>query len=67
MFKCENKGCKHRGKNYESPVKRVLETRKKTYENVVRRGKKSITIRSEGTEIVKEISVCSVCAEKLPA
>lgn len=65
MFKCQNKGCKHRGGAYETPFRVVTETRPKTYENVIKRGKKSITIRSEGSEIVKEVSVCASCAEKM--
>lgn len=67
MFKCQAKGCNARGEKYEAPVKRVTETRKKTYENVISRGKKKFTVRSEGSEIVSEIAVCSKCAEKLPA
>lgn len=67
MFKCQNKGCKHKSSHYEAPVRVVLETRQKTYENVIRRGRKSHTVTSQGHEIVKEISVCSGCAEKLKA
>lgn len=65
MFKCQADKCKYRGKAGEAPTKVVTETRKKTYENVIVRGKKVFTVRSEGTEIVKEVHVCRSCADKI--
>jgi hypothetical protein len=61
MFKCQK--CGKQSKTYEGQTKVVLETRPKIYENVIRRGRKSFTVRSEGSEIVKEIAVGPCCAE----
>lgn len=65
MFKCEMPKCNYRGKHHEAPTRVTLVTHPKTYENVIKRGKKSITIRSEGSEIALEAAVCSGCVEKL--
>ena len=63
MYRCQS--CKKNSKPGEAQNKRVIETRKKTYENHIRKGKKVITIRSEGSEIVKEVAICSGCASKV--
>lgn len=65
MFKCQMPKCTYRGKHYETPTRVVLVTRPKAYENVISRGKKKFTVRSEGSEIALEAAVCSGCAEKL--
>lgn len=63
MYKCQS--CKGQSKAGEGQNKRIIETRRKTYENVVRRGKKSFTIKSEGSEIVREVAICTPCVSKL--
>lgn len=65
MFKCQMPKCNYRGKTYEAPTRVTLVTRPKAYENVISRGKKKFTVRSEGTEIVLEAAVCASCVEKL--
>lgn len=61
MYKCE--ACKQVQKAGTKQVKYVAETRTKTYQNVIRRGRKEHVINSEGSEIVREIPVCSPCAQ----
>lgn len=59
MFKCF--GCKKTQPQGEKQVKYITSSRKRSYENVVRRGKKSFTIKSEGWEIVSEVPLCRPC------
>lgn len=63
MFKCEM--CNSISEPKTSPIKVVLETRKKVYENQVRGRNefKPKIIISEGWEIVKEVNACKYCAE----
>lgn len=62
MFICQS--CKAQSKAGEGQTKLVTDFRKKTYENLIKRGKKTFTVKSEGFEIVKEIAVCAPCAQK---
>lgn len=62
MFRCENENCGALTSLRQPENKVVLETRQKTYENKIRRGKQKGTIlTTHGSEIVKEIRVCPQC------
>ena len=62
MFRCENKGCKEVTLARQPENKVVIETRRKEYENTIKRGKNKGSIKhSSGEEIVKEIRVCPPC------
>lgn len=60
MFKCF--ACKKDQSPGTKQVKYATETRKKTYSNLIRRGRKEFSVNSEGWEIVSEVSVCNPCA-----
>ena len=63
MFKCQI--CNSQSEANTSPVKVVLVTRKRKFENQVR-GKndlKAKIIVSEGWEVVREVSACKPCAD----
>lgn len=61
MYRCQR--CKSQSKVGEKQIKVTSETRKKTYENHIRKGKKVFTIKSEGFEIVKELKLCTACSQ----
>jgi len=62
MFRCENSNCGVLTPARQPENKVVLETRPKTYENKIKRGKQKGTIlTTHGSEIVKEIRVCPQC------
>ncbi len=61
MYKC--KACGKQSSPGEGQSKRVTEVRRRSYENVITRGKKSFVIKSEGFEIVREVPVCSSCSK----
>lgn len=60
MFKCEI--CKRVTKPREKQYKHILKTRSKNYYYINKYGKERT---SKGNEIVKEISVCEKCFQKL--
>lgn len=62
MFKCQS--CRQQSAPGQGQVRKVVEVRKKVYENVVKRGKHTKTIRSEGFETVREVGICAPCASK---
>lgn len=62
MYRCENKSCRKLVPIRTPQSKVVTETRSQVYENKIKRGKnKGKMKKTEGTEIVKEISVCPKC------
>jgi hypothetical protein len=66
MFRCQNQGCKTVTPPRQPENKITLETRPKTYENKIKRGKQKGTILiTHGSEIIKEISVCPSCFSQL--
>lgn len=65
MFKCQI--CKIQTKAGEGQHKVVTDWRRKTYENEIRREKKTYTVRSEGLEIKREVVACSECSQKVLA
>lgn len=44
------------------PVNLLVESRDRQYENKYRRENKTVTVKSHGWEIVKELRVCNNCA-----
>jgi hypothetical protein len=56
MFKCQE--CNKVSKSREKSHKKVIQTRKKEYYDEKQR------LIGEGTEIVKEMTVCKDCLEK---
>jgi len=66
MYKCESKGCKRLVPSRTPQSKIVTETRRQVYENKIKRGReKGKFKRTEGSEIVREISVCPKCYSDL--
>lgn len=62
MFRCENANCGVVTPARQPENRIVLETRPRTYENKIKRGKQKGTIlTTHGSEIVKEIRVCPQC------
>ena len=68
MFKCES--CGENVGPKVAPIVRVVETRPQTYTNFgFNEDEEPITIHSKGSEIVREMKVCGICAglmEQLP-
>lgn len=60
MFKCEQ--CGKITKAGEKQNKKVVETRKRIYCYIDKKGNEKV---SEGSEIVKEINICEECFEAL--
>lgn len=60
MYKCDI--CNKTTKSGEKQNKKIVKTRKKTYYNTDKYGRE---IKSEGSEIVKEIKVCDKCFETI--
>jgi len=61
MFKCQE--CNKSSKEGETPFKKLLETRPRTYQHkeIDRRGRERLIKESVGWEIAREISVCGDC------
>ena len=63
-FRCEH--CKKQQPSGQVTNMVVTETRQRTYENELKRGKMRGTLQqSTGTEIVKQIKTCPVCYKEL--
>ena len=64
MFRCQK--CDKVTEKHQPMNKAVIETRDRTYETEIKRGKMRGTMRvTKGSEIVKEISVCPDCYTSL--
>jgi hypothetical protein len=63
MYRCPS--CRKTQTAGSKQVKVVTQTRERTYQNTIRRGKTTKVIESKGSEIVKEVGVCQNCADKL--
>jgi hypothetical protein len=63
MFKCET--CKKVSRPGEKLHKHIVKTRNVTYYNDIGEGRERRRFESTGTEIVKEVNICTECHELL--
>lgn len=61
MYKCGE--CKKTQPEGTKRINFIAQTRPKTYENRISKGKREKVIRSSGWEIVKEIALCTPCSQ----
>lgn len=71
MYECQADKCKKNGGTPITPSKQplnkiVIDKRPKTYQRIIRKGRgREYTEEIKGWEIVKELSVCAPCYERM--